>query len=123
MVAVQSPCSTTLCSPLTPVGREGEHLLEHWLVQRGGGSEGAETAGQQQPAPQAAQILLQAPGVVGQLGQDLVPQGGPALTPLHDVVTQQLLLPATQLRLTRKPQDLRREGSEIINGQMRMKQI
>lgn len=48
--------------------------------------------------------------MVSQLGQNLVPQGRPALTLLHYVVTQHLLLPAVKVGLTCETQDLRREG-------------
>lgn len=83
------------------------HLLEQVLVQGWRRSEGTEAAGQQQPA---LQLLLQAPGVVHQLGQDLVPQVRLALALFSYVVAQHLLLPGAEVRLNCKPQDLRKTG-------------
>jgi len=86
------------------------HLLEEGFLQCWWGREGTEAAGQQQPAPQA----LLTPRLVHQLGENLVPQGWPALAPLHHVVRQHLLLPAAEFGLTREPQDLRTTKEKII---------
>lgn len=72
-------------------------LLEQGFVQCWRRSECAETAGQQQPASPAVLLFLQAPNVVNQLDQDLVPQSRTVLALLQDVVTEHLLLPTTEV--------------------------
>lgn len=83
-------------------------ILEQRFLQSWRRREGTQTARQKQPASQGALLPLTVPGVVHQLSQNLVSDVGLRLALFHNVVSQHLLLPASQIWVPSETQNLRK---------------